>query len=423
MLKIKILGAGQEVGRAGILVSSDKENILLDYGIELGEEEPLFPLSYPPKLLSAVILTHAHLDHSGAIPLLYVSANPPLFTNSLTLNLSEVLINDFLKISKYYIPYESIEVIAVKENFVDVNYGRRVELGNIEFELYNAGHIPGSSMVLLDMNDVKVLYTGDFNTERSCLLEPATLEPFKKADLIIMEGTYASYDHPKRKSNEKLFVDSVEEVLDRKGVVLIPSFAVGRAQEILCVLAKYGISYPVYLDGMARLVSEILLRNKNMLRDPKLFSKAYRIAKKVNGWSMRKRVLKEPSVIISPAGLLKGGAAVFYMEKIMEDPKNAIFFVSYLMRGTPARKVIETGIFASEKKMGSVKARVEWFDFSSHCGRSDLLKAIDHTSKDSKIVLIHSEKEVGKSFVDYLREKKGKEVYFPNTGEEIVIQK
>lgn len=422
MLKIRILGAGQEVGRAGILINVGKSNVLLDYGVELGEEEPRFPLTVPPKVLSAVVLTHAHLDHSGALPLLYISANPPLYTNNLTMDLSEILLNDFLKISKYYVPYESIEVSATKRNSINVSYNEAFEVNNLELKLYNAGHIPGSSMVFIKTENHNIVYTGDFNINDSCLLSSASLEPFKEADIVIMEGTYASYDHPVRERNEKVFVDYIMEVLDNKGTVLIPSFAVGRAQEILCVLAKYDISYPIYLDGMARLVSDILTRNEAMLRSPKLFKKAYSMARKINGWEMRKRALREPSVIISPAGLLKGGASVFYMEKVMDDPKNAVFFVSYLMKETPARKVIETGVFTSEKKMGSVKARVEWFDFSSHCGRKDLLKVVDVAKKSSKIILVHSEKEVGEEFMRYLIEEKDREVYFPITGEEITIE-
>ncbi|RLE79778.1 MAG: MBL fold metallo-hydrolase, partial [Thermoprotei archaeon] len=369
------------------------------------------------------VLTHAHLYHSGALPLLYISANPPLYTNNLTIDLSEILLNDFLKISKYYVPYESVEISATKRNFVNVNYDEVFKVNNLELRLYNAGHIPGSSMVFIKTENHNIVYTGDFNINDSCLLSSAPLKPFKEADVVIMEGTYASYDHPVRKQNEKIFVDCIEEVLGNKGTVLIPSFAVGRAQEILCVLAKYDVSYPIYLDGMARLVSELLARNKAMLRSPKLFKKAYSMARKINGWEMRKRALREPSIIISPAGLLKGGASVFYMEKVMDDSRNAVFFVSYLMKETPARKVIETGVFTSEKKMGSVKARVEWFDFSSHCGRGDLLKVVDAARKSSRIILVHSEKEVGEEFARYLIEEKNKEVYFPKTGEEIVIER
>lgn len=422
VLKIKILGAGQQVGKAGVLVSYKGSNILLDYGVDVSGEEPDFPISVKPKVLDAIVLSHAHLDHSGALPLLYVSAEPRLYVNSLTMDIVEVLINDFLKISKYYVPYEVIELYAMKRNAININYREKIDLGKFSLKTYNAGHIQGSSLIEIDFDDHKVLYTGDFNLEKSCLLRGADIKPFKNADIVIMENTYSLYNHPNREENEKLFIDSLLEVLDNGGVVLIPSFAVGRSQEIMCVLAKYDVSYPIYLDGMARIISEFTLQYKEMIRNQRLFYKACSMVRKIKGWRSRKRAIKKPGIIISPAGMLKGGASVFYMEKVMDDPKNAVFFVSYQVESTPGRSVLQSGIFTSEKKSGIVKARVEWFDFSSHCGRNDLIDAIKATRKDAKIILIHGEKEYSEIFKKYVEENLEKEVYLPSNGEELTFQ-
>ena len=421
-LVVKVLGAGQQVGRAGILLSFRDNNILLDYGVDVSGEEPEFPLSVKPKFLDAVALTHAHLDHSGALPLLYVSAEPKLYANPLTMDLVEILINDFLKISKYYVPYETIELSSMKKNTVNMNFREKVVKKGFSIQMYNAGHIQGSSLIEVGFEDYTILYTGDFNLERSCLLREADLKPFKNADIVIMENTYSMYNHPKREENEKLFIDSLIEVLDNGGTVLVPAFAVGRAQEIMCVLAKYNISYPIYLDGMARIVSELTLQYKKIIRSYKLFRKAYSMVRKIKGWRTRKKALKDPSIIISPAGMLKGGASVFYMERIMEDPRNAVFFVSYQVENTPGRAVLEKGIFYSEKKMGDVKARIEWFDFSSHCGRNELIKAIKSTKKDAKIVLIHGEKEPSEKFKDYIENELNREVYLPSNGDVIIFE-
>ncbi len=420
-LSVKILGAGQQVGKAGILLSFKDTNILLDYGVDVSGEEPEFPLAVKPKTLDAVALTHAHLDHSGALPLLYISAEPHLYANPLTMDLVEILINDFLKISKYYIPYETIEMSSMKKNTRSLEYHKEIVKDNYILRMYNAGHIQGSSMIEVDFGEFTVLYTGDFNLERSCLLKEAELKPFRKADIIIMENTYSTYNHPNRDKNEELFIESILEVLDNKGIVLIPAFAVGRAQEIMCVLAKYDIDYPIYLDGMARIVSEFTLQYKKMIRSAKLFHKAYSMVKKIRGWRDRKKALKKPGIIISPAGMLKGGASVFYTEKIMEDPKNAIFFVSYQVDGTPGRNVLETGVFLSEKKQGIVRARVEWFDFSSHCGRNELINAIKATKSNAKIILVHGEKESSKNFKSFIEETLGREVYLPANGDIITF--
>ncbi len=420
-LKIKALGAAMQVGRAGILISFEANNILLDYGVDISEDEPQFPLHVPPKELTAVTLTHAHLDHSGAMPLLYISASPPLYTTGLTLDLSELLIYDFLKISKYYVPYEKIEVSAMKKYAENINYNSATEIASAELRLHRAGHIPGSSMIEVQLPNYSIIYTGDFNLESSCLLPGADITPIRKADILIMESTYAEYDHPPRELNEKKFVETLIEVLDSGGTVLIPAFAIGRAHEIICVLAKYDFPYPIYLDGMARQAGHILLRHPDTLGNTKTFQKAWSMVQKVIGWRDRKRIINERAVIVSPAGMLKGGAAVYYMEKIMENPKNAIIFVSFQIPSTPGRKVLETGIFESPSKVGEVKARIEWFDFSSHCGRTHLIETIKNTKKNAKIIIIHGEPEPEHKLYQHALEY-GREAYIPRLGEEIIFK-
>ena len=393
-MKIKILGSGREVGRAGILVKSDDANVLFDYGVNVSEDIPRFPEHFTPRDLDAIALTHAHLDHSGGIPLLYVSVEPTLYASPLTLGLSELLIKDFLKISKYYIPYEMVELLTMMRRSVKTEIGGEYEVGRGILKTYEAGHIPGSTMFTLEVEGKKILYTGDFNLEDSCLLRGGEISAFEKADVIIMEATYASFNHPSREENEKRFIESLYEVLDNGGIVLVPAFAVGRAQEILCVLYKYGVEYPIYYDGMARVAAEIIGEHGEYLRDPEMYREAMGRASKIRNARMRKKILKKPCIIVSPAGMLKGGAAVSYME---------------------------TGIFESPSKSGKVNARVEWFDFSSHCGRNDLLEAISRTPKSSLIVVVHSEEKQGLEFAEFVRGKLNREVVFPANGEEIKI--
>ena len=407
------------MGKSAILVSSRDVNVLLDYGVDISGEEPEFPLHVRPRDVSAIVLTHAHLDHSGALPLLYVSARPKLYATSLTVALADVLINDFLKLSKYYAPYEATELRVMEECVEFVKPGSTVEEGEVTLRFHEAGHIPGSVMVELEIEGYNVLYTGDFNTVDTCLLRGASLEPFKKADIVIMEATYAEYDHPRREDVEERFIEDLREVLDSGGTVLIPAFAVGRSQEILCVLAKYGFEYPVYVDGMARRVNTILLGERDGLRDPGLFQRAYKMARSVNGWRDRRRATQEPSVIVSPAAMLKGGASVYYMKALLDDPRNAVFFVSYLIRNTPARKLIETGVFDHETLRKRVKARVEWYDFSSHCGRCELIKALETLNSDAKLVIVHTEEEVGAKFSEWISRNLSVEVSFPKEGEEL----
>ena len=421
-MKVKLLGAAQEVGRSGILVTiDDGRKLLLDYGVSLEGEEPQFPLPVKPREVSLVAVSHAHLDHSGAVPLLYVSGSPPLLMTPLTLSLSDLLIRDFLKLSKYYVPYEYAEVEKAIDNAILKAYDEDYEFNGLTIRLIDAGHIPGSSMISIDTGSYTILYTGDYALHDTCLLRMGNKSELSRADLIITESTYAEYDHPPRDWVEREFINTLREVVESGGTALIPSFAVGRAQEILCVLAKYDLPYKVYVDGMARTANDLILDDSYLLRDPKLFEKAVEMSKKIRDWNDRKKAVEEPSVIVSPAGMLHGGPSEWYMEKIMENPKNAVIFVSFAIPQTPARQVLETGIFASPTKKGNVKARIEWFDFSAHCGRSELIESIKISKKGAKFLLVHGEPEAEKVMAKYVEEN-SREAITPALGEEVEIK-
>ena len=416
-----MLGGGRRVGASALLVEGSKGRLLLDYGVDISGPEPLFPLHVRPAELSAVVLSHAHLDHSGAAPLLYVSVKPKLFATRVTLQLSELLIQDFMKLSKYYIPYEVEQVAEMLSSATIVEPGAVVEERGMVIRFWSAGHIPGSLMVEAEIDGVRLLYTGDFNTIDTRLLRGASLEPFREADVVVMEATYAAFDHPPREAVEKAFVSDVLEVVEGGGTVLVPTFAVGRAQEILAILTKHGVRHPVYIDGMARRVNAILLENLDSLRDPDLFKAAVRRAIHVNGWEDRRRALREPSIIISPAAMLKGGAVVHYARELLENPRSAIFFVSYVMRDTPARTLLEEGVLELENLRKSVAARVEWYDFSSHCGRSELLKVIESLDPQARLVVVHSDEKVGAQFSEYVGKTFGIRTFYPADGEVIEL--
>ncbi len=423
-LSIKILGSGREIGRAGIVVRSNKGEILLDYGASIEPESPLFPLHYPPKRLSCIILSHAHLDHSGAIPLMYTSRALPIYLTDLTLEIADLLIRDFLKISGYYIPYEIMELITMRKCARIMDYGIDFYINCFKAKLLNAGHIPGSAMVLLSYENMHILYTSDFNMVETCLLDPADVGSinFDELDAIILECTYAEYSHPPRENVEREFIEQIIEVLDNDGIVLIPAFAVGRAQEIACVLYKYSIKYPIYIDGMARKIIYLLTKyNKyskcnfgKMLRNENI--------KIVDGWKTRRRALKEPSVIITPAGMLKGGAVHFYAKKIIGDRKNAIFLVSYQGAMTPGRDLLTKGKLTLENSIFDVNARVYWFDFSSHCGRKELLQFLKLVNPDTKLILVHVDSAVGSKFKKEISRNLGLNVSFPKNGDVIKIK-
>ncbi len=414
-VQLRFLGGTHEVGRISISVKTEKTQVLLDYGVML-DHRPGFPVHVPPKEVDAIILTHSHLDHSGAIPIFYIEDKKPLYANKLTVELSQILISDFIHLSSYYLPFEYLELKAMIKNAKHVDFGVEERIKDITFQLANAGHIPGSAQILLSAEGRKVLYTGDFNLIDTRLLNGAKMQ-YEELDAVIIESTYATEEHAERKELEKRFVDEVKDVVERGGTVLIPAFGVGRSQEIACVLAAHHFEYPVAIDGMAREVSGLMMNYQQYLGDPKLFSTALHGVDWMEGWRDRRRAIRAPGVIISPAGMLKGGPAMFYTSKIAKKANNAIFLVSYQIPGTPGRELLEKGVCTIDGKMRKVKARVQHFDFSSHCGASELKEAVRRLKGNPKIYVVHGAERNCEFFAKWIKDELSLEATAPKSGD------
>jgi putative mRNA 3-end processing factor len=414
-LQVRFLGGAREVGRIGIAVKSEKTQVLLDYGVML-DHQPGFPMHVPPKEVDALILTHSHLDHSGAVPIFYIDGKRPLYTNKLNLELTQLLIQDFIHLSSYYLPFEYLELKTMMRSNKHLDFGVEEKLGDMRFQLLNAGHTPGSAQVLIEAEGKRFLYTGDFNITDSKLLTGATMD-YGDLDAVIMESTYANEDHTERSELEKRFVESVTDVVEKGGIVLVPAFGVGRSQEIVCVLAAHHFEYPVVLDGMAREASRIIMNYKEFLKDPKLFVEAIHSADWVEGWRDRRKALKNPSVIVSPAGMLKGGPAAFYVSKIGKKAGDAIFLVSYQIPGTPGKELMDKGICTIDGKVRRVKAHVEHFDFSSHCGASQLKEALRKLGGKPKVFVVHGAEGNCELFANWAKSELGLDAFAPKTGE------
>ncbi|MEM2281044.1 MAG: MBL fold metallo-hydrolase [Candidatus Bathyarchaeia archaeon] len=414
-LQIRFLGATHEVGRAAIAVKTSKTQVLLDYGVMLNHE-PGFPIHVPPREVDAIILGHSHLDHSGAIPVFFIHGKKPVYTNKLTAKLTQLLISDFIHLSSYYLPYEYLELRTMMRNIKHLDFGVKETIGDLTFEFHNAGHIPGSVQVLLEAEGRRLLYTGDFNLIDTRLLEGAKMD-YGDLDAVIIESTYANEDHPNRLELEKSFVEEVTEIVEKGGTVLVPAFSIGRAQEIACILAAHHFEYTVYLDGMAREASRLMMNHQKFLRDPKLFMDAIHSVNWVEGWRDRRRATKTPCVIISPAGMLKGGPASFYVSKIGRKPQNAIFLVSYQIPGTPGRELLEKGVCIIDGKPRKVKATVKHFDFSSHCGAKELREAIRRIDGKAKIYVIHGAEGNCELLAKWVEKEMGLEAVAPKPGD------
>ncbi len=420
-MKVSILGAAKEVGRSAFLVNSNQTSILMDYGVLL-KREPIFPMHVKPKDIDAVVITHAHLDHSGFVPSLFLSdsVETQVCGTLPTFDLSQLLIEDMIKISGFYLPFEYIDLITMMKHSKNLAYRQPCMINDVKVTLHESGHILGGATIIVEHEGKRLFYTGDINTRGSKILRPADLD-FGEVDLVIMESTYSQTEQMPREQSERELLEYAYEVVERGGTLFIPAFSVERAQEIACVLKAYNFPHKIAMDGMALKANEIMLRHPAFLRNPEIFKKAIGEAEWISGWNRRKRVVKEPCVIISPAGMLVGGSAVFYIQEIAQNDKNGIALVSFQGEGTPGRALLEKRVTILDGKVRKCLADVKRFEFSGHNSRSELFEILDRLKGNPKILTVHGDESSCTKFAEEIREKYGYDAKAPNTGEVIEI--
>ena len=418
-MQVKVLGAAQEVGRSAFQVNCDGANFLLDYGILLGKE-PQYPMHVKPRDIDAVVISHAHLDHSGYVPSLFVNGKNDVYATPPTLELSRLLIEDMLRLQKNFFPFEMPEVINMMKHSKEIGFKEKIKKGNASFELRESGHVVGGGAVIVESENKRLYYTGDINPRGSRMLREADFD-FDEIDLLIMESTYSQTEQTPRNETEEEFMEFVYEVLDRKGTLFVPAFSVERSQEIACVLKSAKFKHKVIMDGMAVKVNEIMLRYPEYLRDPKIFADSIHQAKWIKGERERKEALNEPCVVISPAGMLVGGSAVYYLQQLALDKKNGIAMVSYQGEGTPGRKLLETGKVNVRGRDVKTEADVKQFEFSGHADRKDLFEVVKKIKGNPKILTVHGDRDSCTKFAAELHERFGFDASAPKAGEVITV--
>lgn len=419
-MKITILGAGKEVGRSGFLVTSNNTNILLDYGVLL-KREPVFPIHVRPKDISSVVLTHAHLDHSGFIPSLFLSnSNISVLGTNPTFDLSNLLIEDMIKISGYYLPFDYADLHSMMNHSRTLQYRERYPINNMQITLYESGHILGGSSILVESEGKRIFYTGDINTRGSKILRSADLD-LPEVDILIIESTYSQTEQTPREESEKNLVEFAYNIVERGGTLFIPAFSVERAQEIASVLKASNFKYRISMDGMALKANEIMLKNPSFLKNPEVFRKIISEIEWVQGWRRRKQLVKEPGIIISPAGMLVGGTAMFYLQEIAKNPTNGIALVSYQGKGTPGRLLLEKGLVSYDGKSKKSLAEVNHFEFSGHSSRTELLEILNKIKGNPEVFTVHGDDMSCIKFASEIEEKYGFHAIAPDNGQIVEV--
>ncbi len=306
------------------------------------------------------------------------------------------------------------------KNAKEIGFRQKVTKGNATFELRESGHVIGGGTVLVESENKRLFYTGDIKTNGSRMLREADFD-IGEIDLLITESTYSQTEQKPRRESEGELIEFANEVMDRKGTLFIPSFSVERSQEIACILRNANFKHKIIMDGMALKVNEIMFRHPEYLRDPKVFANAINSAVSIRDHSERKRAMDEPCVVISPAGMLVGGNAVFYLQHLAFDNKNGIALVSYQGEGTPGRKLLQTGKVSTRGKDVNVTAEVKQFEFSGHADRNELFDMIKKIRGNPKVLTVHGDSESCDIFAQEIHEKFGLEAHAPVVNETVTV--
>ena len=442
-VRMTVLGGAQEVGRSAFLIKTRESSVLLDCGINPGSQRPFesFPRFDSPEFeidsLDAVVISHAHLDHCGLVPFLYkYGYDGPVYCSAPTSNLMTLLQLDYLDVAgkQGVTPYyDQKDVRECVLHTIPLRFGVVTDIApDIRLTLHNSGHILGSAMSHLHIGEGlhNVVYTGDYKFARTMLLEAATTE-FPRVETVITESTYGGADDvmPSRVEAEERLTSVVNATLERKGKVLIPVPAVGRAQEIMLIIDGYmkrGLmkEAPVFIEGMISEATAIHtaypeylgreVRHSILHEEINPFQSDYFTI--VEHPSVRQGIIEgEPCIVLATSGMLEGGPVIEYFKNWAADPKNTVIFVSYQIEGTLGRRVqkgvSEVTTMDNDGKMAvaQVKLQVESIEgFSGHSDRRQLIAYLTHLKpKPERVFMCHGEKSKIMNLANFIDNKAG----------------
>jgi len=428
-IKLKFLGGAATVTGSKTLVEIEGKKILIDCGLFQGLKELrlLNRMEFPidPKTIDAIILTHAHLDHCGYIPALVKKGfKGPIHCTVPTIELSKIILSDSAKIQTEdaeranthgYSSHEKAEPLYKLEDvelamnhFVGHQFSEWVIVNDkIKFQFLNSGHILGSAMVDLKVGDKKFLFTGDIGRKEPMLLYPP--KKVEETDYLIIESTYGDRVHEQGDVKTEL-LRVIKETESRGGILMIPSFAVERTQEIIYLLYQLRKErllpdLKVYLDSpMGINATNVYDNYPNWQNLPKVhFEEMYNAVHFINDYEMSRAIVmdKKPKIVLAGSGMLEGGRILHYLNNHIENPQNTLLFVGFQAAGTRGRAIMhgekEIKFFGEYKK---VKCHIESItSMSAHGDRAEMIDWMKNfKSAPKKVFLNHGEPHQSDAF-------------------------
>lgn len=419
-MKINVLGGGSEIGASCLHVEMAETSLLIDAGMRMKGEQvlPSFGMLDDLQKPEAILVTHAHADHIGALPVVHgLVPDVPIFATPPTADLMKIMTRDSYKIlleqtrlNQTLMPYTEEQVDQMLDAVRLLPAKNQLHIGNLKVTVFRAGHILGAVMFLIEGDGESLLVTGDLSFRGGRTIPSAKVPQDVHPDVVVMESTYGNRMHTDRNMEEKRLADHVAEVVSNGGFALIPAFALGRAQEVLLILQDYmekGLipSFPIYVDGLVTPVSRIYKHYPQFLKGPV----AHRI--RTNGDAFltegrctavsakeRDKILQgKPGCIVASSGMLTGGASAWYAQQLVSGEKNAIFITGYQDEESPGRKLLaladgEENTLDIDGRTYIVQCRVDKYGLSAHADAGEMTRLIE-TLNPTYTLLVHGDED------------------------------
>ncbi|KAI9497608.1 beta-lactamase-like protein [Zychaea mexicana] len=410
LLKLTPLGAGNEVGRSSILLEYKGKTILLDAGIHPAYSGlaslPFFD-EMDPGSIDVLLVTHFHVDHAAAVPYLMerTSFKGRVFMTHPTKAIYKWLLSDYVRVSNIGDEdqlYSEEDLINSFQRIEAVDYHQQVEVEGIKFTSFNAGHVLGAAMFLIEIAGVKVLYTGDYSREEDRHLMAAE-KPEGSVDVLITESTYGVQSHEPRLAKELRFTSLIHDIVGRGGRCLMPVFALGRAQELLLILDEYWDAHPeldsipiYYASSLAKKCMAVYQTYINMMntriRKQFAISNPFIFKHISNLRNVEQFEDSGPCVMMASPGMLQNGLSRELFERWAPDKKNGLVITGYCVENTLARQAMNEpqDFTAMDGRKVPLRMSVDYISFSAHVDFTQNSKFIEEV-KAPHVVLVHGE--------------------------------